>query len=155
MVSNWESMEKEMGVRYWKTLSNDKNGEVIELMAWEGCGASIAQDYSNLYQDLHRCTFYERKRNLDLNQGGGSQRSGFKLMGSEAYFNPLQEQTLLKSYIQTKELNTEEEEILYQVGEMLVLPELVTLYLCKKVGNHVVTEANFASGFGETFENPP
>lgn len=47
-------MEKEMEVRYWEALSNDKNGEVVELIAWEGCGTSMAGDYSNLYQDLHR-----------------------------------------------------------------------------------------------------
>lgn len=54
MISNWESVEKEMEVRYWKALSNYKNGEVVELITWEGCGASAAGDHSGLYQDLHR-----------------------------------------------------------------------------------------------------
>jgi len=33
MLSNWESVEKEMVVTHWKTLSNDKNGEGVELIA--------------------------------------------------------------------------------------------------------------------------
>lgn len=38
-----------MEVRSWKALSNDKISEVLELIAWEGCGASIAGDESNPY----------------------------------------------------------------------------------------------------------
>lgn len=54
MVSHWDSVEKEMKVRYWKALSNDNNGEVVELIAWASCEASIGGGYSNLYQDLLR-----------------------------------------------------------------------------------------------------
>lgn len=53
MISNWESVEREMEARYWKAHSDYKNGEVIELILWEDWGASIA-DYSNLYKKLHR-----------------------------------------------------------------------------------------------------
>lgn len=53
MISNWESVEKEMEVRYLKAHSDYKNGEAVELILWEDWRSYTAY-YSNLYKNLHR-----------------------------------------------------------------------------------------------------